>query len=107
MRVMVVHQLPRNGAGGYGSHGMTQKQCDAYYMNDGKDCPGMNDMYRGGDGYIGRCDSRQRAEGYVDENELSTYPELGLLGVGVSKSMYSVNRVFMPQLLIMEVHGIY
>lgn len=85
LRVMVVHQLPRNGAGGYGSHGMTQKQCDAYYMNDGKDCPGMNDMYRGVDGYIGRCDSRQRAEGYVDENELSTYPELGLLGVGVSK----------------------
>ena len=52
--IMVVHQLPRSGGGGYGSHGMTQKQCDAYYMNDGEDCPGMNDMYRGYAGYEGR-----------------------------------------------------
>lgn len=83
--IMVVHQLPRNGAGGYGSQGMTQKQCDAYYMNDGTNCPGMNDVYKEFDGYKGRYDSRPRAEGYVKEKELVDYPELGPLGVGVSK----------------------
>ena len=85
VQILVVHQLPRNGAGGYGSHGMTQKQCDAYYMNDGENCPGMNDMYKGVNGYEGRYDSRPRAEGYVKINELVAYPELGPLGVGVSK----------------------
>ena len=30
---------------------MTQKQCDAYYMKDGSDCPGMNSMYAGMEGY--------------------------------------------------------
>ena len=83
--IMVVHQLPRNGAGGYGSQGMTQKQCDAYYMNDGTDCPGMNDMYKSVAGYQGRYDSRPREEGYVTESELADYPELGPLGIGVSK----------------------
>ena len=83
--IMVVHQLPRNGAGGYGSQGMTQKQCDAYYMNDGTNCPGMNDMYKEFDGYKGRYDSRPRAEGYVKTEELANYPELGPLGTGVSK----------------------
>lgn len=83
--IMVVHQLPRNGAGGYGSQGMTQKQCDAYYMNDGTNCPGMNDVYKEFDGYKGRYDSRPRAEGYVETKELADYPELGPLGVGVSK----------------------
>ncbi len=83
--ILVVHQLPRNGGGGYGSHGMTQKQCDAYYMNDGTNCPGMNDMYKDFVGYQGRYDSRPRATGYVEEDELAKYPELGPLGVGVSK----------------------
>ena len=83
--IMVVHQLPRNGAGGYGSQGMTQKQCDAYYMNDGTNSPGMNDMYKEFDGYKGRYDSRPRAEGYVKAEELANYPELGPLGTGVSK----------------------
>lgn len=82
---MVVHQLPRNGAGGYGSQGMTQKQCDAYYMNDGTNCPGMNDVYKEFDGYNERYDSRPREEGYVETNELVDYPELGPLGTGVSK----------------------
>ena len=56
---------------------MTQKQCDAYYMNDGTNCPGMNDMYKEFDGYKGRYDSRPRAEGYVKAEELANYPELG------------------------------
>lgn len=85
VRILVVHQLPRNGGGGYGSHGMTQKQCDAYYMNNGENCPGMNDMYGGFEGYEGRYDSRPRAEGFVEAKELANYPELGPLGVGVSK----------------------
>lgn len=85
VQILVVHQLPRNGGGGYGSHGMTQKQCDAYYMNDGLDCPGMNDMYKSFDGYKGRYDSRPRVEGYVETKELADYPELGPLGTGVSK----------------------
>lgn len=83
--IMVVHQLPRNGAGGYGSQGMTLKQCDAYYMNDGTNCPGMNDIYKEFDGYESRYDFRPRAEGYVETKELANYPELGPLGTGVSK----------------------
>lgn len=85
LRVLVVHQLPRKGAGGYGSHGITQKQCDAYYMNDGTDCPGMNDMYTNQTGYEGRYNTLPRSAGFVEESELSNYPELGPLGAGVSK----------------------
>ncbi len=83
--VMVVHQLPRFVAGGYNSHGMTQKQCDAYYMYDGTNCPGMNDMYASIQGYQGRVDTRPRVAGYVTSSELSQYPEIGAQGIGVSK----------------------
>ena len=41
IRAMVVHQLPRQ-ATGWNTHGLTQKMVDAYYMNDGSDCAGMN-----------------------------------------------------------------
>ena len=85
IRVMVIHQLPRLTGGGYNSQGMTQKQCDAYYMNDGEDCPGMNDMYKDRAGYMGRYNTQKREEGFVTEEELANYPELGQLGVGVSK----------------------
>lgn len=34
INVMVRHQLPR-AANGWNTHGLTQKQCDAYYMKDG------------------------------------------------------------------------
>ena len=85
VQVLVLHQLPRLYASGYNSHGMTQKQCDAYYMNDGTDCPGMNDMYANLSGYVGRYDSRPRETGLVEPIELADYPELGPLGVGVSK----------------------
>lgn len=83
--VMVLHQLPRSGGGGYGSHGMTQKQCDAYYMNDGTDCPGMNSMYQGYAGYEGRYNTEPRPAGYVTATELAQYPELGPIGTDVSK----------------------
>jgi hypothetical protein len=82
---MVLHQLPRTEGKGYNSHGMTQKQCDAYYMADGTDCPGMNSMYADLPGYANRYDNRKRTQGFVGQDELSGYPELGLLGVGVSK----------------------
>lgn len=85
IRVMVIHQLPRLTGGGYNSQGMTLKQCDAYYMNNGEDCPGMNDMYKDRAGYMGRYNTQKRAEGFVTEKELANYPELGQLGVGVSK----------------------
>lgn len=85
IQVLVMHQLPRLYASGYNSHGMTLKQCDAYYMNDGSDCPGMNDVYANLPEYSARCDNRSREEGLVEAEELSSYPELGPLGVGVSK----------------------
>ncbi|MFD1771675.1 RagB/SusD family nutrient uptake outer membrane protein [Sphingobacterium suaedae] len=82
--VMVVHQLPRLEGKGYNSHGMTQKQADAYYMKDGSDLPGMNDMYQGRPEYQGRYSTQPRATGFVKEGELTNYPELGPLGKGVS-----------------------
>ena len=85
LKVLVIHQLPRNAAGGYGSHGITQKQCDAYYMNDGKDCAGMNDMYADRAGYEGRYNLNSRSKDFVTTEELAEYPELGPLGAGVSK----------------------
>jgi hypothetical protein len=54
---MVIHQLPRI-ANGWNTHGLTQKQCDAYYMNDGTDCPGK-------DREIGRGNGSERLAGYT------------------------------------------
>lgn len=87
IEVMVIHQLPRSQGGGYNCHGMTQKQCDAYYMNDGADCPGMNDMYVGKEGYtdISRYNLDSRPSEIVEKDELDNYPELGRKGAGVSK----------------------
>lgn len=62
VRTMVAHQLPRI-AGGWNTHGITQKQCDAYYMNDGKDIPGK-------DLEIGRGDGSQRVTGYVTRDDV-------------------------------------
>lgn len=85
INVMVIHQLPRLEGKGYNSHGMTQKQVDAYYMNDGSDVPGMNDMYATRQNYQGRFNMEPRTSGYVTSAELPNYPELGKLGVDVSK----------------------
>lgn len=87
IRVMVIHQLPRSQGGGYNCHGMTQKQCDAYYMKDGSDCDGMNDMYQGREGYTepSRYNTNQRPTEVVQSSELRNYPELGSLGTNVSK----------------------
>lgn len=61
---MVIHQLP-TVAKGWNTHGATMKQVDAYYMNDGTDCPGMNSEYAGTAAYQGRTDSRARVAGYT------------------------------------------
>jgi hypothetical protein len=68
-RALVAHQLPRI-ASGWNTHGITQKQCDAYYMNDGRDCPGK-------DKEIGRGDGSSRRTGYVETDaDVNTYKPL-------------------------------
>lgn len=62
VQAMVAHQLPRIAAG-WNTHGMTQKQCDAYYMNDGTDAPGK-------DKEIGRGDGSERVSGYVTKEDV-------------------------------------
>lgn len=85
INVLVLHQLPRLEGKGYNSHGMTQKQADAYYMNDGTDIPGMNSMYSNIPIYKDRFNTRPRPTDFVTKDDLADYPELGPLGVGVSK----------------------
>lgn len=70
INVMVGHQLPRFTSG-WNTHGLTQKQCDAYYMNNGKDCPGK-------DKEIGRGDGSDRLAGFVTEEDVKVekYPAL-------------------------------
>jgi hypothetical protein len=73
VQTMVDHQMPYQ-MGGYNCHGITLKQCDAYYMNDGKDVSGKDDC-------LGRGDGSKRVTGYVtDENKDQYKP----LPVGVS-----------------------
>lgn len=62
MKRLVEHQLPRNPSKGWNTHGVTQKQVDAYYMNDGTDAPGK-------DKEIGRGDGSNRASGYVTKED--------------------------------------
>lgn len=76
---MVLHQLPTSG-GGWNTHGMTQKQCDAYYMADGTDCPGKDSEYN----ISGRSDMRPRTSGFVSNSEEGT-PGYEHLKSGVSK----------------------
>lgn len=75
---MVVNQLPLY-ARGTNRACMTQKQVDAYYMYDGSDCPGMNSMYRGYQGYEGRINDEPRPSDFVQVDELDEYPELGAM----------------------------
>ncbi|MDE6423417.1 MAG: RagB/SusD family nutrient uptake outer membrane protein [Muribaculaceae bacterium] len=68
----VVHSLP-NTLFGYNCHGLTQKMVDAYYMNDGTDCPGK-------DSEMGEGDGSQRRQGWTTsrgDNAYSKYPPLG------------------------------
>ena len=73
VQVMVQHQMPFQ-MGGYNCHGITLKQCDAYYMNDGSDVPGKDDC-------LGRGDGSSRVTGFVTEENKDQYKPLP---VGVS-----------------------
>lgn len=73
VQVMVQHQMPFQ-MGGYNCHGITLKQCDAYYMNDGSDIPGKDDC-------LGRGDGSSRVTGFVTEENKDQYKPLP---VGVS-----------------------
>lgn len=85
---MVAAQLPAD-TDGWNTHGLTQKQADAYYRWDGTDCKGMNSMYAGqlGYEYPDRVNREQRETDFVEESEAANYPELGDLNrrLGVSK----------------------
>lgn len=70
----VSHALPNN-LFGFNCHGLTQKMVDAYYMNDGTDCPGKDSEYGGPD-----ADPRPRREGWTTtrgENAYTNFPPLG------------------------------
>lgn len=87
INIMVIHQLPRSEGGGYNCHGITQKQCDAYYMADGTDCPGMNSMYAGQNGYTNplRYNTDPRPSEVTVQDESANYPELGENRTNISK----------------------
>lgn len=72
----VTHALP-NSLFGFNCHGLTQKMVDAYYMNDGKDCPGKDSEYGEGDG-------SQRREGWTTTRGELSYNNFPPLGPGVS-----------------------
>ncbi len=99
--MMVLHQMPKSDAG-WNCHGLTQKMVDAYYMNDGSNCPGMNSEYANVPEYVneGRVDSRPRVPGYttVEDLRAGLYPELGWsqddesASTGMNVSKQYVNR---------------
>lgn len=68
IEVMVQHQMPFQMKG-YNTHGMTLKQCDAYYTNTGEDIPGKDD-------YLGRGDGSQRKTGFVTKETEEQYKPL-------------------------------
>ena len=72
----VTHEMP-NTLFGFNCHGLTQKMVDAYYMNDGTDCPGKDSEMNGGDG----SERRQGWTASRGQYPASKYPPLG---VGVS-----------------------
>ena len=49
MKSFARHSMPRD-FGGWNTHVLTQKMVDAYYMNDGSDCPGKDRELNGGNG---------------------------------------------------------
>ena len=64
IEALVLHQMPRD-FGGWNTHGLTQKMCDAYYMNNGSDCPGK-------DKEIGRGDGSQRLTGFTTKEDVES-----------------------------------
>ncbi|MEG1585360.1 MAG: RagB/SusD family nutrient uptake outer membrane protein, partial [Bacteroidales bacterium] len=62
IEILVMHQVPYS-AGGWNTHGVSMKQGDAYYTNDGKDIPGKDD-------YFGQGGNTERVSGYVTEEDV-------------------------------------
>ena len=62
MKAFAVHEMPRS-CNGWNTHGLTQKMVDAYYMNDGADCPGK-------DREIGRGDGSYRLPGFTSNQDV-------------------------------------
>ena len=71
---MVFHQLPRasGGAGGFNTHGLTQKMVDAYYMRDGKDVDGKDIELRKHHGLTDRGNDRPRETGYIERADVTS-----------------------------------
>jgi len=74
IQAMVIHQMPYQMKG-YNCHGITQKQVEAYYMNDGTNMPGMESYL------AGKGDGSQYVTGFVTEENKDDYKPLP---VGVS-----------------------
>lgn len=68
IKALVMHELPVS-LGGWNTHGMTMKMCDAYYMNDGTDVPGKDSEMNGGDG-------SERVSGWTTVKDYKQYPPL-------------------------------
>lgn len=65
---LVIHEMPVS-LGGWNTHGMTQKMCDAYYQKDGTDIPGKDSEMNGGDG-------SDRRTGWTTRRDYKDYPPL-------------------------------
>ncbi len=79
---MTSHAMP-SSLNGWNCHGVTQKMADAYYMADGKDCPGRNSEWGGED-----ADPRPRRAGFTagrgDNINTFVVKGNGMIGNGVS-----------------------
>lgn len=62
MKAFALHEMPAE-CEGWNTQGLTQKMVDAYYMNDGSDCPGK-------DSEIGRGDGSKRLTGFTSARDV-------------------------------------
>lgn len=69
IEAMVKHQVPYQKKG-YNCHGITQKQMEAYYMEDGTDMPGRNSYLPG------KGDGSQYITGFVEDHNKDDYKPL-------------------------------
>lgn len=88
---LVLHEMPTQ-RGGWNTHGMTQKMCDTYYMNDGTDVDGMYSEWAPEKG-----NDRPRATGWTARADVrkGLYPELAVRASstdGVDVSMQYIGR---------------
>ncbi len=81
IKAFALHAMPRD-FGGWNTHGLTQKMVDAYYMNDGTDCPGK-------DKEIGRGDGSDRLTGFTTARD---YRQGNYKPLGPNVSLQYANR---------------